>query len=81
MAGKKVRAIAVNITLVAILGTAWHALAQDAKTSYPTMAPVEQYLMEDRSSEIALAQSAAPDSISRDAEVNGPRTSRLRNRD
>jgi hypothetical protein len=32
------------------------------------MAPVEQYMME-RSAEIALAQSAAPPSISRDAEV------------
>jgi hypothetical protein len=33
------------------------------------MAPVDQYLMEDRNSEIALARSAAPESISRDAEV------------
>jgi hypothetical protein len=32
------------------------------------MAPVDQYLM-DRNSEIALARSAAPESISRDAEV------------
>jgi len=69
MTGKKVRTIAVDITLAAILGTAWQARAQDAKTPYPNMAPVEQYLMEDRSSEIALAQSAAPESISRDAEV------------
>jgi hypothetical protein len=33
------------------------------------MAPIDQYLMENRSSEIALAGSAAPESISRDAEV------------
>jgi hypothetical protein len=33
------------------------------------MAPVEQYLMADQKSEIDLARSAAPDSISRDAEV------------
>jgi len=33
------------------------------------MAPVEQYLMADRDSEVALARSAAPESISRDAEV------------
>jgi hypothetical protein len=33
------------------------------------MAPVDQYLMADRSLEIALARSAAPESISRDAEV------------
>jgi hypothetical protein len=33
------------------------------------MAPVDQYLMEDRNSEIALARSAAPESISADADV------------
>ena len=33
------------------------------------MAPLDQYLMADRDAEIALARSAAPDSISRDAEV------------
>jgi hypothetical protein len=42
---------------------------QDAKTPYPTMAPIEQYLIADRNAEIALARSAAPESISRDAEV------------
>jgi len=45
------------------------AQAQDAKTPYPSMAPPEQYLMADRNAEIALARSAAPESISRDAEV------------
>jgi hypothetical protein len=43
-------------------------MPQDAATPYPTMAPIEQYLM-DRTAEIALARSAAPESISRDAEV------------
>lgn len=43
--------------------------AQDAKTPYPNMAPLEQYLIQDRNAEIALAKSAAPESISRDAEV------------
>ena len=33
------------------------------------MAPLGQYLITDRNAEIALARSAAPDSISRDAEV------------
>ncbi len=42
--------------------------AQDAKSPYPSMAPLEQYLME-QNTEIALARSAAPESISRDAEV------------
>lgn len=68
--GKKIGAIAVtSITLVVMLGMAPHAIAQDAKASYPKMAPLDQYLMEDRNSEIALARSAAPESISRDAEV------------
>ena len=44
------------------------AAAQDPKEPYPTMAPVEQYLM-DRDAEIALARSAAPDAISHDASV------------
>jgi len=44
------------------------ARAEDAKTPYPSMAPLDQYLME-RSAEIALARTAAPESISADAEV------------
>jgi hypothetical protein len=63
-------AIAVKrVALTLVLGAAWHAIAQDAKTLYPSMAPVEQYLMDDRNAEVALARSAAPESISRDAEV------------
>lgn len=42
--------------------------AQEAKRPYPAMAPLEEYLM-DRDAEVALARSAAPESISRDAEV------------
>jgi hypothetical protein len=44
-------------------------MAQDATKTYANMAPVEQYLMTDQGAEIALARSAAPESISRDAEV------------
>jgi hypothetical protein len=55
--------------MVVMVGTAWCTIAQDAHAAYPSMAPIEQYLMEDRNSEIALARSAAPESISRDAEV------------
>ena len=61
--------VAYTVALIVVLGTAWLAIAQDAKTPYPSMAPLDQYLMADRNSEIALARSAAPDSISRDAEV------------
>lgn len=43
--------------------------AQDAKAPYPAMAPIEQYLIANRDAEIALARTAAPDSISRDADV------------
>lgn len=42
--------------------------AQDSKQPYPAMAPIEQYLM-DRDAEVALARSAAPEAISRDASV------------
>ena len=45
------------------------ARARTPQHAYPSMAPLEQYLMADRNAEIALARSAAPPSISRDAEV------------
>jgi hypothetical protein len=50
------------------------AFGQTAATAYPKMAPVEQYRME-KGAEVALARSAAPVSISADAEVMimGPR--------
>jgi len=60
---------ATSFALVVLLATAWQAQAQNAKTPYPSMAPIEQYLMADRNAEIALARSAAPESISHDAEV------------
>jgi hypothetical protein len=70
MKRKIVRTIALgSFALVAVLGAAWQAHAQDAKAPYPAMAPVDQYLIADRDAEIALARSAAPESISRDAEV------------
>ena len=69
MSGLKVNAVALMSSAVFVLVSAWPAMAQDAKTLYPSMAPVDQYMMADRDSEIALARSAAPDSISRDAEV------------
>jgi hypothetical protein len=55
--------------VVVVLGACWQAQAQDVKIAYPSMAPLDQYLMADRNAEIALARSAAPDSISRDAKV------------
>lgn len=58
-----------NLALILVLSAAWQARGQEAKTPYPSMAPVDQYLIADRDEEIALARSAAPESISRDAEV------------
>src|ERR1700676_4294728 len=57
------------VALVVLLGAGWGATAQDAKMLYPNMAPVDQYLIADRNEEIALARSAAPESVSRDAAV------------
>ena len=70
MRKKSVNAIAIkSFALLVVLGTAYQAMAQDAATPYPTMAPVDQYLITDQGAELALARSAAPESISRDAEV------------
>ena len=57
------------IALVFVPFTASQAQTPNANATYPTMAPVEQYLMADRLEEIALARTAAPAAISRDAEI------------
>lgn len=57
-----------TVALLGVIATAVTAHAQAVKTAYPSMAPVDQYMME-RSAEIALARSAAPAAISKDAEV------------
>ncbi len=57
--------LALIVALTAVTST-W---AQEKPTPYPAMAPVDQYLMADRNAEIALARSAAPDAISRDAKI------------
>jgi hypothetical protein len=69
MSRKIVRTIALRtFALVAALCAARLGHAAEAKTPYPSMAPLDQYLM-DRDAEIALARSAAPEAISRDADV------------
>ena len=45
------------------------AVAQDGKTPFPEMAPVAKYRMASRAEEVALARSAAPASISNNAEI------------
>lgn len=67
------RVIVWGCVVVALLSAASPMHAQDPKAqaaqpTYPGMAPVEQYMM-DRDAEIAMARSAAPEAITRDATV------------
>src|SRR6202789_1311245 len=69
MEQKKLKRIALGSSaLVLALGAISQMQAQ-SKTPYPDMAALDRYLMPDRNAEIALARSAAPDSISHDAKV------------
>jgi hypothetical protein len=64
------RAAALLILVAgSVSGVSRQAWAQDGKTQYPSMAPLDRYLMADRTAEIALARSAAPKSISDDATI------------
>ena len=56
------------LMLPVLLCASCEAHAQTTSTAYPKMAPLEQYLMQ-RDAEITLARSAAPESISHDADV------------
>jgi hypothetical protein len=56
-------------TLSCVSGVTQQSWAQDPKTQYLSMAPLDEYLMADRNAEIALARSAAPASISGAATV------------
>src|SRR5579875_1614635 len=56
--------------VLAVLGTVCGAAGLDhSKAQYTSMAPLKLYLMADRNSEIELARSAAPESISKNATV------------
>ena len=57
------------LVLSFVAGLSRQTWAADAKTQYPAMAPLDQYLMPSRDAEIALARSAAPAAISGDATV------------
>jgi hypothetical protein len=57
---ERVFAVMALVLVIGICFLVPKAAAQSDK--YPTMAPVDQYLME-RNAEILLARSAAPDSI------------------
>ena len=58
-----------SFALVVAVNPLCPAWAQDSEPSYERMAPIDRYLMTDRNTEIAFARSAAPESISGDAEV------------
>lgn len=67
---KKVEIIVVAVFLQVVLsGAILRAQAQVETPSYPVMASLDQYLIPDKNSEIELARSAAPKSISDGAEV------------
>ncbi len=68
--GRRIIAMVALGTFALVIGLVElrQAHAQEAKEPYPRMAPLDQYLME-RNAEIAMARSAAPEAISRDAEV------------
>lgn len=67
---RKLRGISVlsAFALALMVCASQQARSQSVKTNYPKMAPLDQYLME-RNAEIALARTAAPSSISKDADV------------
>lgn len=67
VAGARGRLLLHALILLAL--TAGVARAEEHTALYSSMASLDQYLMTDRNDEIALARSAAPESISADAKV------------
>ena len=66
----KIAMVRASVILVLIvgMGTAYGAATSDPRVQYTSMAPLHLYL-DDRDTEIAMARSAAPEVISRDATV------------
>ena len=80
MERKRVRTGALrSIALVVMFGAAWLAKAQDAKTPYPSMAPLEQYMIADRNEEIKTGAECCARFHLRRCRSLGPRTTWLRN--
>jgi hypothetical protein len=71
----EVRSQRAFLLAAALLGAAGlvhasdQAVAPEAKSLYPAMAPLAQYMSADQNAEIALARSAAPPALSRDATI------------
>jgi hypothetical protein len=67
---KKIEILAIALLFqTALPGAICQAQAKTENASYPTMAPLANYLIQNEKSEIELARSAAPNSISDKAEV------------
>jgi len=64
----EVKKIATGVTVL-VLALGMNAAAQAAAAPYPAMAPIAQYHFASDADEIALARSAAPPSVSNDADV------------
>src|ERR1700722_1675162 len=69
MGRRTLKTIALGSSVLVLALGAISPMQAQSKTPYPSMAALDRYLMPDRNAEIALARSAAPDSISRDAKV------------
>ena len=67
--GARAWAIGPVFGVAALIAAIGASAADNAKTAYPAMAPISQYLMASHADEIALARSAAPASISDGADV------------
>lgn len=63
------RVIGPACGLVLLFCAIGSAESEDAKPTYPTMAPIAEYRVAARAEEIALARSAAPTSVSGNADV------------
>ncbi len=61
--------ISATLLVMVLMSASLEAGSRETAASYPKMAPIDQYLIADRNAEIAMARSAAPPSISTDAEV------------
>jgi hypothetical protein len=57
------------LVLLLVFGAVRPVQGQDPKATYAVMASIDRYLMADHAAEIALARSAAPEAIARDATV------------
>lgn len=62
-------AIFASLVRVVVLCAMVEGRTQNSQAAYPNIAPLDQYLTADRNTEIAMARSAAPESVSQDAEV------------